>query len=136
MGNKDMKGLREQGYGITPVWGGAKKVRYYAPDGTFEDLQPAYRERQDKVVYDVLLAKGYSLTPPENPKPHCSGCSYWHNTQKEVVACIKKRKASMEYYDRKARKEIKTGDTEVTELKDKVDKLEGLLEKVLEKLGE
>ena len=85
--------LQTEGYAITQAWGGAPRQPYYTPDGREENKIIQYRQRADGVVYDLWLAMGYSLTPPEHPKLYCSGCDRWHDTLEEVEACIQKKNA-------------------------------------------
>lgn len=112
------------------------RQRYFTPDGREELKIPQHHERKDGVVYDIFLAQGYTLTPPENPKPYCSGCDRWHDTQEEVNACIEKQSKFILSMNRKASQELvkerKEKDTTIADLEAKVDKLTKLLE---EKLG-
>lgn len=116
-------------YKLNNVWGGIPKVKYYAPDGTYAEHIPKYRTRRDGVVYDVLLAKGYSTTPPVNPKIHCNGCGQWHDTQEEVDACIKRNKAFIAKYEKIALKQHRPKeDKRIDELEQKIERLTKLLE--------
>ncbi len=135
--NKE-KQLAQQEAGVIPISGGMPRVTYYAPDGTSESLIPNYISGVDlktktKVTYDRNILGGLSLTPPTVLKPHCDGCQKWHNTQKEVDACIKKRKADTLKWDKKMAKQFPK---EGGEMSDRMDKLEGMFEKILEKLNE
>jgi hypothetical protein len=108
------------------------RQRYYTPDGREEWKIPQHHERKDGVIYDIFLAQGYTLTPPENPKLYCSGCDRWHDTQVEVDACIKKKSNFMSLMNRKASKDLlkerKEKDDRIADLESKVDKLTKLLE--------
>jgi len=121
--------LQSQGFALASVWGGPQKVRYYAPDGRVKEEIPEIRERQDGVVYDVLLAQGYTLTLPENPKPHCDGCGNWHNTGEEVKQCIGRKRVNAERWERFAKKKLKQADTQA--LEDKISRLEEQLGRLL-----
>ena len=68
------------------------RQKYYTPDGREILKIPQKRTRQDGVVYDLFLALGYTLTPPENPKPYCPGCDMWHDTQEAVAECIERKR--------------------------------------------
>lgn len=133
MDKKQERELQSRGYGIGGVFDNTRKGTYYTPDGRKVERIVQHRERQDGKVYDILLAEGYTLTPPEHPKPYCPGCDRWHDIQKDVDACVKKKKAMEKKGQRIAEKLAgKDGNQEVKELKDKVDKLTNMLEKVLE----
>ena len=116
---------------------GVPRTKYYTPDGREEWKIPLHRTRSDGVVYDLFLAEGYTLTPPENPKLHCSGCDRWHDTQTEVEACIRERADFMNAMNKKAQeeyaKEHKEKDDKIAELEKKLDSLTKLLE---DKLGQ
>ena len=143
----DIKQLEEEGAAVTDIRD--KKTgklivpnrlprnRYYTPDGREEYKIPQQRERSDGVIYDVFLAQGYTLTPPANPKPYCSGCDKWHDTQEEVDACVGKKKKFADAMQRKAEgelaKEHKGKDKEIADLTAKVDKLTKLMEAQLGK---
>ena len=114
--------LQSQGFALASVWGGPQKMIYYAPDGRVKEEVPEIRERQDGVVYDVLLAQGYTLTPPENPKPHCDGCGNWHNTEEEVKQCIGRKKVFDAKWAKLGNKLLKQPDTK--SLEDKISRLE------------
>jgi len=109
---------------------------YYSPDGREEFKIPQHHERKDGVVYDIFLAQGYTLTPPENPKPYCSGCDRWHDTQEEVETCIEKKSKFISSMNRRAGQELvkerKEKDTKISDLEARVNKLTKLLE---DKLG-
>ena len=129
--------LANTGTAMSQMPSGIPIVKYYRPDGREEIKTPQYHTRKDGVVYDIFLGQGYSLTPPENPKPSCVGCNGWHNTEGEVKTCIKERKRFMAKMNQKARedlaKERKGKDTEISELKAQVEKLTKLMEATLGK---
>ena len=143
----DIKQLEQDGSAITDIRD--KKTgkllvpnrlprnRYFTPDGREEFKIPQQRERSDGVIYDVFLAQGYTLVPPTNPKPYCSGCDKWHDTQEEVDACVGKKKKFAEAMQKKAEgelaKEHKGKDKEIADLTAKVDKLTKLMEAQLGK---
>jgi len=108
------------------------RTRYYTPDGREEWKIPQRRERQDGVVYDIFIAEGYTLIPPMNPKPYCSGCDKWHDTQEEVDTCVEKKRNFAEVMQRRAEqdlaKEQKGKDKTIADLEAKVDKLTKLME--------
>jgi len=113
------------------------RQRYFTPDGREELKIPQHHERKDGVVYDIFLAQGYTLTPPTNTKPYCSGCDRWHDTQEEVDACINEKSKFMASMNRKASRELtkerKGKDTEIADLKAEVEKLRKLVEAQLGK---
>jgi len=113
--NDIKQSLEQSGVAISEMPKGIPRTRYFTPDGREQWKIPQQHTRSDGVVYDIFLAEGYTLTPPENPKLYCSGCDRWHDTQKEVDACIKAKKkfaASMnKKADRELAKEQRTKDT-------------------------
>jgi hypothetical protein len=123
--------LEKSGAAMSQMPKGIPRIRYYAPDGREEWKIPQHHERRDGVVYDIFLAQGYTLTPPENPKIHCSGCDKWHDTQVEVEACIKEKKKFIATMNRKAKqefaKEQKDKDTKITDLETRIKLLEAKL---------
>jgi len=126
----------DDSYRLNNVWGGVPRVKYYAPDGTCAEHIPHFRTRKDNVKYDVLLAKGYTIEPPVNPKPHCKGCGQWHDTQEEVEACIARQEAFMTKYEKIAAKRYRKptdADKKIDELEKKINKLTQLLETKISK---
>lgn len=113
------------------------RQRYYTPDGREQWKIPQHHTRSDGVVYDVFLAEGYLLSPPENPKLYCSGCDNWHDTQGEVDACVKAKvkfkTAMFKKAERELTKEQKGKDKKIAELEAKIDKLTKLMEAKLGK---
>jgi len=128
----DKKELQNRGYGLGGVWDNTRKQIYYTPDGRKAERIVQCRERQDGKVYDILLAEGYTLTPPANPKLYCSGCDRWHDTQKEVDVCVKRKKAIERKGQRIAEKMTGSKDKKIEALEAKVDKLTNIIEKLLE----
>jgi len=106
--------------------------KYYTPDGREQWKIPQRRERSDGVIYDLFLAQGYTLTPPVNPKLYCKGCDNWHDTQKEVDACVGKKRKFADAMQKKAEQELgkehKEKDKEIADLTAKVAKLTKLME--------
>jgi hypothetical protein len=129
--------IRDKKTGKLLVNNRTPRNRYYTPDGREQWKIPQQRERRDGVIYDLFLAQGYTLTPPENPKLYCSGCDRWHDTQEEVDACVGKKRKFAEAMQRKAEQELgkeqQVKDKTIADLEAKVDKLTKLLE---DKLGE
>lgn len=111
---------------------GIPRTKYYTPDGREEWKIPQHRQRSDGVVYDVFLAEGYTLAPPENPKLYCAGCDRWHDTQEEVNECVEKKDTLASRMEKLAREELaKTQgekDKRIADLETKIDKLTKLLE--------
>jgi len=135
---QDIKQVLEQdGAAMSQLPKGIPRTRYYTPDGREQWKIPQRRERQDGVIYDIFLAEGYTLTPPQNPQIYCSGCDKWHDTQEKVDACVSKKKQFISSMNRKAERELakerKEKDTKIADLEDKVDKLTKLLEAKLGK---
>ena len=125
--------LKTQGYASAGVWGGPQKITYYAPDGSVSEAIPGYLSDREGVKYDRMLLQGYSLTPPEHPKPHCAGCGAWHDTIEEVKSCIKQRKAQAAKWERWASRNRGKGESvEIKELKDEVGELKKLMKQLLD----
>jgi hypothetical protein len=135
--NSIKESLERTGAAMSQMPKGIPRTKYYTPDGREEFKIPQHRIRQDGVIYDVFLAQGYTLTPPENPKLYCSGCDRWHDTQEEVDACIQGKKKFLARMNKTAKQELtkerNEKDSEIAELKDRVDKLTKLLEDTLGK---
>jgi len=133
-GKKVIQELQTQGYGGANTWGGPQKVKYYAPDGSVRISIPGQLSDRNGIIYDRLILQGYSLSPPETPKPHCAGCGKWHDTKEEVKVCVKKRKVDTAKWDNWAKKHQGKGqDKEIKELKDEVSELKDLMKQLLEK---
>jgi len=128
----DKKELQDRGYGLGGVWDNTRKQIYYTPDGRKVERIVQHRERQDGKVYDITLAEGYTLSPPANPKLYCPGCDKWHDTQEEVDACIKTKKAIERKGQRLVDKMMGKGDKKIENLEAKIEKLTNIVEKLLE----
>lgn len=131
------------------VTGGAKKQRYWTPDGREIWAEPAMRtwvkrnakrETIDSGTRDANLDSGWLLQPPTNPKPYCSGCDKWHDTQEEINGCLAKKQAFTERWEKKARAMKKKEGGEVEEIKEDVEELKSdmsdiksMLKRLLEK---
>lgn len=130
--------LRGSDYAFSGVTGGQPRRTYYRPDGVPEvkivrnPVHTVYRDadgKTHKAELDQYVLKGYSLTPPENPKIHCEGCGKWHDTQKEVTQCKKQRRQWLQRQEKWAQKKLKKND-EVSELKDQVVKLTEMIQEM------
>ena len=98
-----------EGVGLKEVSGGAKKMRYWTPDGREKFAVPAMRTYRmtrsgAEGVRDANLDKGWLLQKPTELKPYCPHCDNWHDNQKEIDACGAKKKSFYEEYEAKARK--------------------------------
>ena len=135
MTNKEIqRALQSQGYASGGTWGGPQRVTYYAPDGSVREAIPSHLTDGKGIRYDRMILQGYSLSPPENPKPHCAGCGRWHDTQEEVNACIKKRKTDEKRWEKKAHKDVSKGqDKEIQGLRKEVSELKKLMEQLIKK---
>ena len=136
----------ENGLVQTGQIGGQPKQRYWTPDGSVIFAMPDIHEYAQmsggKIVAqglrDANLDRGWLLAKPTKLQVHCGGCDKWHPTQKEVDACIKKKTAYGEKWNKAARRQLKqqpeaSGD--VAELKAEMKELKSMFSKVLEKLG-
>ena len=99
------------GAAVSGVWGGPQKQRYYTPTGEEVYSIPSWREFTRKGpdgrileqgTRDANLDKGWSLSLPTELKVACPGCSKWHDTAKEVDACVDKKAEAAAQWERKA----------------------------------
>jgi hypothetical protein len=145
--------LAASGIARGQVWGGPQKTRYYTPWGEEIWSVPSMRDwvRKDangRVVAqgarDANLDKGWTLSPPTEPKQHCAGCDAWHDTEEETAACVVAKSDAAEAWDKKARlmraKESGVGTDDSTsdrleQLEGGQARIEGLLTKLLERDG-
>ena len=99
------------GAAVSGGWGGPQKQRYYTPTGEEVYSIPSWREfvrknSDGKILEqgtrDANLDKGWSLSLPTELKVACPGCSKWHDTAKEVDACVDKKAEVTAQWERKA----------------------------------
>ncbi len=137
----DKRLLQSQGYGLGATWGGPQRTKYYAPDGSMIEAIPGHLTDGRGTMIDRYLLLGYTLTPPEHPKPHCDGCHKWHNTEAEVKTCIQRSKTRTKKWDnwalskrnKESSKETDELKKEVTELKESNQRMEAMMKQLLEK---
>lgn len=121
--------LESQGTTISEEFGGAKKTRYWTPDGreilALPSMRTWIKKKDSKVINsgirDANLDAGWLLQPPTKLKPYCSHCDNWHNTQKEIDACGAKKKT---FDDKWAAKAKRMRRNEGGEIEERVEKLE------------
>lgn len=124
--------------GITGVIDGQLRQRYFLPDGRVVLATPSMHEFQQtkdgKVIAsgirDTNLDRGWLLTKPTELKLHCDGCDKWHDTQKEVNACTRKK---IQANKNMARQTLEPGVN--TDVNARMDKLEDMFSQILTKLG-
>ena len=129
--------LEIQGYTMSPMWGGPKKKKYYTPDGREVWKVPSLREyavkKDGKIIEegtrDANYDQGLIDVLPEVLKVYCGGCDKWHDTDKEVAACIKSRQNLYKREEKKARKRLGLADTS---LEQRVQDLTELVRQLLE----
>lgn len=117
--------------------GGQPKMTYWTPDGrsirAMPDIHEYSKTQNGKIVEngmrDANLDKGWLTTKPDILKPYCEGCDRWHDTQKEVDTCIKRKSLLLEYHQKRSEKELKP------DISQRMDKLESMFSQILEKLG-
>lgn len=137
--------LETQGAALAEVWGGPKKQKYYTPDGREVWGIPAVhdyvvKDRGGKVIEsgtrDANYDKGWLPLMPTKRKVYCPGCDKWHNTKAQVATCVAAKRILQDEWERKAQRMMKKdngkGDAEIAELKDKIDRLEALVSKLVE----
>ncbi len=126
------------GYGLLGgVSGGVPRKIYWTPDGRKIEAIPNIREfvrkKGGKVIEtgtrDANLDKGWLLEPPKEPKLYCPGCDGWHDTKKQINACVLKSKRFIRIAGKKAKQEQAD---ENTELKKRIADLEAKLNKLME----
>ena len=119
------------GAAVSGVWGGPQKQRYYTPTGEEVYSIPSWREfvrknSDGKILEqgtrDANLDKGWSLSLPTELKVACPGCSKWHDTAKEVDACVDKKAEVAAQWERKALEQQPQGQD--AEVEDRLGKLE------------
>ena len=119
------------GAAVSGVWGGPQKKRYYTPTGEEVYSLPSWREfvRKDsngrileQGTRDANLDKGWSLSLPTELKVACPGCSKWHDTAKEVDACVDKKAEAAAQWERKALEQ--QPQSQDAEVEDRLGKLE------------
>ena len=110
----DIETLTEKGSRIKGDIGGIPRQRYWTPDGREIRAIPSMREYLDRSVNppvsgirDANMDRGWLLQKPPILKPYCPHCDNWHDTQKEIDACGKAKKAFQNKYNRLAKKELK-----------------------------
>lgn len=127
--------LATSGAALANTWGGPQKQMYYTPSGEEVWAIPGLRQwvRKDengRVVAsgtrDANLDKGWTTTPPTELKLNCGACSYWHDTEDELVACKEKRDATARAWEKKASAQHarETATVDNSDTSDRLDKLE------------
>lgn len=140
--------LESQGVTISEVFGGAKKSRYWTPDGREVRAVPSMRtwikKKDGKVIdsgiRDANLDKGWLLQPPTKLKPYCPHCDNWHDTQKEIDECGAKKKVFDNKWAAMAKRmrrdeggEVEKIKAEVLELKSDMTDIKNMLAQLLER---
>ena len=119
------------GAAVSGVWGGPQKQRYYTPTGEEVLAIPSWREfvrkgPDGKILEqgtrDANLDKGWSLSLPTELKVACPGCSKWHDTAKEVDACVDKKAEVAAQWERKALEQ--QPQSQDADMEDRLGKLE------------
>ena len=119
------------GAAVRGVWGGPRKQRYYTPTGVEVLAIPSWREfvrkgPDGKILEqgtrDANLDKGWSLSLPTELKVACPGCSKWHDTAKEVDACVDKKAEAAAQWERKALEQ--QPQSQDADMEDRLGKLE------------
>lgn len=133
----------EEGVTFKGITGGAEEKTYWTPDGREVHSIPAIRSFQTvkdgKVIKsgtrDANLDKGWLLSPPDDPKLRCVGCDKWHDTEIEIDKCVAVKEAKIAQYSKVGREELKKStnrDTEITQLRNDMDTMMGMLKKLLD----
>ncbi len=117
-----------------------KKQIYWTPDGRKLTLAPLMRgwvkrdakgKEIESGIRDANLDKGYLLNKPIELKPYCPHCDQWHDTEKEIKECGRKRADFIKNVTRKAKKEVGlTGDGRLDKLEADMVEIKGLLLKL------
>jgi|TARA_Y100000310_G_scaffold247250_1_gene252821 hypothetical protein len=124
---KQERQIKKQGYADI---GGLPRNTYWTPDGRQVQAIASMREYNVKDgdgevigsgTRDANLDKGWLTSPPQDPKPYCTGCDKWHNTEEEVILCISKKEEDAKKWEEYARKEQNKEQSVVI---DRVDTLE------------
>lgn len=137
--------ILRDGYGKSGDIGGQPKTRYWTPDGREIWAAPSWREFARKNakgqllesgIRDANLDKGWLTQKPSILKLFCPSCDLWHDTQKEIAECQKKRQASASQWQTWAEKKKKETaptpeDGRLSALEQQVLELKELLLRVL-----
>jgi len=123
--------LESQGVAGVKISGGPPKQRYFTPSGEEVFAVPAKRGYQvkdpatGKVLRqgqrDANLDKGWTLTMPTELKIHCTGCRKYHDTQEEVVECLRLRAINAAKWEARASTDASGPSTDT---EGRLDKLE------------
>lgn len=115
--------------------GRQEKTLYYRPDGTEVYSYPSWlaytviengKVKGEERIDRKITEKGWSLTPPENPKITCKHCMRYHDTQAEIAECEKVRQDLYKKHETVEKK---------GELESRVDGVEKSLDEIKEMLN-
>jgi len=131
--------LASNGAALGVVWGGPQKTLYYTPSGREVWSVPSMRDwvrknQGGKVVAqgtrDANLDKGWTLSPPADPKVDCPGCSQWHDTDEDMAECVESKRVQAALWEIKARKMMGQGGEVDSDTPARLDKLEDGLDEI------
>mgnify|MGYP001582722316 CR=1 FL=1 len=125
--DEGMRLLEQTGFGLGGDIGGLPRTTYYTPDGRKIRALPNIHVNQAGQSRDANLDQGWLLSPPKTLKPFCKACDRWHDTPKEVAACMARQKHLVRQAGSKAKHEevdrTAALEKEVAELKSLIGKL-------------
>ena len=91
------------------------------------------KDKDGKVIAtgkrDANLDRGWLLTKLKRKKLYCPGCDRWHDTQKQVNACVLSSRRFIKVAEQKAKQEQID---ENAELRKRITDLEAKLSKIME----
>ena len=130
---KEKQELGEKGYANI---GGTPKIPYFTPDGRKVMALPAMRTFADANgggTRDANLDRGWLSSMPAELKPYCPHCDLWHDTEKQVTECGRKKNVLAVKWQKKAKKELAEEDSgRLNKLEDDMGEIKDLLKKLLE----
>ncbi len=117
--------------------GGQPKTRYWTPDGRELLRSPCMRTTKNGGVRDANFDFGWLPIKPTQLKLYCPHCDKWHDTDEEVKACGKQRKAFDAKFMRIAKKQTKNDgadkDKEIESLRSELAELKEMITRLAQK---
>jgi len=124
--NRTKQSAQRTGIAVSPIWGGQNEQKYYKPTGEVVFTSPSLRGNPGAHQRDANLDRGWSLTPPADPKVACAGCNKWHDTHELVDACIDRHEKQRTRWQKEddAIRDEKKGLADQADFEGRLDKLE------------
>lgn len=122
---------------ITGDIGGQPKITYWTPDGRVIRSMPDMHEYSrtngggkvvESGIRDANLDRGWLLQKPNELKLYCLHCDQWHDTQKEITECGRKKKT---FVAKSVREAKKNGDDRISSLENDMTEIKSLLKQLI-----